>query len=92
MYSLPRRYPAMLAILNKISHGEATMADLDLLNELAEMITSASLCGLGQTSPNPVLSTLRHFREEYEAHIIDKKCPAAVCRACSNHPVNIPVR
>ncbi|GAG89609.1 unnamed protein product, partial [marine sediment metagenome] len=78
--------PKMLEILNKISQGEGTMEDLDVLSELAEMIASASLCGLGQTSPNPVLSTLRHFREEYEAHIIDKKCPAAVCQALFKSP------
>jgi len=73
--------PEMLQILNKISRGEATLEDLDTLLELAEMVASASLCGLGQTSPNPVLTTLRHFREEYEAHIIDKRCPAGVCKA-----------
>ena len=78
--------PQMLVILNKISNGEATMSDLDLLNQLAEMITSTSLCGLGQTSPNPVVSTLRHYREEYEAHIIDKHCPAAVCRGLFKSP------
>jgi len=78
--------PKMLEILDKISQGEATMEDLDVLSELAEMIASASLCGLGQTSPNPVLTTLRHFREEYEAHIIDKKCPAAVCQALFRAP------
>jgi NADH-quinone oxidoreductase subunit F len=78
--------PQMLVILNKISTGEATMADLDTLNQLADMITSTSLCGLGQTSPNPVLSTLRHYREEYEAHIIDKHCPAAVCRGLFKSP------
>jgi len=78
--------PKMLEILNRISQGEATMEDLDILEELAEMVASASLCGLGQTSPNPVLTTLRHFREEYEAHIIDKKCPAAVCQALFKTP------
>ncbi len=72
--------PKMLDLLTKISHGEGTMEDLDILAELVEMIASASLCGLGQTSPNPVLTTIRHFREEYEAHIIDKRCPAAVCQ------------
>ncbi|MBA7629834.1 Ferredoxin--NADP reductase [subsurface metagenome] len=78
--------PKMLEILNKVSQGEATMEDLNVLAELAEMVASASLCGLGQTSPNPVLTTLRHFREEYEAHIIDKKCPAAVCQALFRDP------
>ncbi len=78
--------PKMLQILDKISRGEAIPEDLDTLEELAEMVASASLCGLGQTSPNPVLSTLRHFREEYEIHIIDKKCPAAVCQALFRAP------
>ena len=78
--------PEMLQILNKISQGKATLKDLDILEELAEMVASTSLCGLGQTSPNPVLSTLRHFREEYEAHIIDKKCPAAVCQSLFRSP------
>ncbi len=78
--------PEMLQILNKISSGEATMSDLDTLSELAEMVASTSLCGLGQTSPNPVLSTIRHFREEYEAHIIDKKCPASVCQGLFRTP------
>jgi len=78
--------PKMLEILNKISRGEGTIEDLDVLSELAEMVASTSLCGLGQTSPNPVLTTLRHFREEYEAHIIDKKCPAAVCQALFRSP------
>jgi len=78
--------PEMLQILNRVSRGEATLEELDTLEELAEMVASASLCGLGQTSPNPVLTTLRHFREEYEAHIIDKKCPAAVCQALFRVP------
>ena len=78
--------PEMLQILNKVGQGEATLEDLDTLQELAEMVASASLCGLGQTSPNPVLTTLRHFREEYEAHIIDKKCPAAVCQGLFRTP------
>jgi len=78
--------PEMLEILKKISCGEAKLEDLDILEELAEMVASASLCGLGQTSPNPVLSTIRHFREEYEAHIIDKKCPASVCSGLFRSP------
>jgi NADH-quinone oxidoreductase subunit F len=78
--------PEMLQILDNISQGKAVLEDLDTLQELAEMVASCSLCGLGQTSPNPVLSTLRHFREEYEAHIIDKKCPAAVCQGLFKSP------
>jgi len=78
--------PKMLEILERISQGEGKMEDLDTLEELASMVAEASLCGLGQTAPNPVLSTIRHFREEYEAHIIDKKCPATVCAALFRAP------
>ncbi len=66
-------------ILTDICEGRATMADLDRLEKLCLMMKSASLCGLGQTAPNPVLSTITHFRDEYEAHILDKKCPSKVC-------------
>ncbi len=66
-------------ILTQICAGEATMADLDRLEKLCLLMKDMSLCGLGQTAPNPVLSTMRHFREEYEAHIIEKRCPAGVC-------------
>jgi NADH-quinone oxidoreductase subunit F len=68
-----------LAILNKITHGDATMEDLDTLERLSYVIRDSSLCGLGQTSSNPVLSTLRYFRDEYEKHIIEKRCKAGVC-------------
>ena len=70
----------LLEILDKIISGNGEMEDLDRLEELSNYIKSASLCGLGQTAPNPVLSTLRYFREEYVAHIVDKKCPAGVCK------------
>ena len=70
----------MLEILDKIISGNGEMEDIDRLEELAEYIKSASLCGLGQTAPNPVLSTLRYFRDEYIAHVVDKKCPAGVCK------------
>ena len=70
----------MLEILTKITDGKATMDDLTELEELAENVKSNSLCGLGQTAPNPVLSTLAHFRDEYIAHIVDKKCPAHICK------------
>jgi len=69
----------MLLLLEKITKGEGTMEDLETLEELAHMVQRMSLCGLGQTAPNPVLTTLRYFRDEYEAHIRDKKCPAKVC-------------
>jgi NADP-reducing hydrogenase subunit HndC len=70
----------MLEILDKIIEGKGELEDIDRLEELAEYIKSASLCGLGQTAPNPVLSTLRYFRDEYVAHVVDKKCPAGVCK------------
>ena len=70
----------MLEILEKITKGQATMEDLDKLEELCYHLQSSSLCALGQTAPNPVLSTLRYFRDEYVAHIVDKKCPAGVCK------------
>ena len=68
-------------MLQKITSGNATMDDLTEMEELCYYIKENSLCGLGQTAPNPVLSTLRYFRDEYVAHIIDKKCPAGVCKA-----------
>ena len=70
----------MLEILDKITKGKATMEDLDKLEELCYHLKENSLCALGQTAPNPVLSTLRYFRDEYIAHIVDKKCPAGVCK------------
>lgn len=69
----------MLEILNRITEGEGKDGDIELLLELGEHIKSTSLCGLGQSAPNPVLSTVRYFRDEYEAHIHDGKCPAGVC-------------
>ena len=71
----------LLEILDKIIAGKGELEDIDRLEELSNYIKSASLCGLGQTAPNPVLSTLRYFREEYIAHIVDKKCPAGVCKS-----------
>ena len=71
----------MQEILEKIIAGKATLEDLDKLEELAHYIKETSLCGLGQTAPNPVLATLKFFRDEYIAHIVDKKCPAGVCKA-----------
>jgi bidirectional [NiFe] hydrogenase diaphorase subunit len=67
-------------LLRRMTEGRATMADLELLEEMCEVVASTSLCGLGQTAPNPVLSTLRYFRDEYTAHIVEKRCPAGVCR------------
>lgn len=73
----------MLEILTKITEGRGTLDDLEKLEKLAYTIKKGSLCGLGQTAPNPVLSTLRYFRDEYIAHIVDKKCPAGECKALS---------
>ncbi len=77
----------LLEILNKITDGNGEMEDLDKLEELANYIKSASLCGLGQTAPNPVISTLRYFRDEYIAHIVDKTCPAGVCKKLLNFEI-----
>ena len=71
----------LLELLEKITSGNGTMRDLERIEELAEFVKNNSLCGLGQTAPNPVLSTLKYFREEYLAHIQDKRCPAGVCKA-----------
>ncbi len=70
----------MYEILDKITKGQGTLEDIDKLEELCYHIKANSLCGLGQTAPNPVLSTLRYFRDEYIAHVVDKKCPAGVCK------------
>ena len=78
----------MLKILEKIVAGKGTMQDLDLLEELAQSVKDGSLCGLGKTAPNPVLSTLKYFRDEYISHIKDKKCPAGVCTAMKKIVIN----
>ena len=78
----------MLEILTKITKGQATMEDLDKLEELCYYIKENALCGLGQTAPNPVLSTLRYFRDEYEAHILEKRCPAGVCKALLSYHID----
>jgi len=78
----------MLYILEKIVAGEATIDDLQLLEELAEVVRLGSLCGLGKTAPNPVASTLKYFREEYLAHIVGKSCPAGVCESLKQIKIN----
>ncbi|MEA1981319.1 MAG: NADH-quinone oxidoreductase subunit NuoF [candidate division Zixibacteria bacterium] len=78
----------MLEILEKITEGNGTMEDLDNLDELSHQICDTSLCGLGQTAPNPVLTTLKYFRHEYEAHIKEKKCPAHVCEPLLTFTIN----
>jgi NADH:ubiquinone oxidoreductase subunit F (NADH-binding)/NAD-dependent dihydropyrimidine dehydrogenase PreA subunit len=78
----------VLEIITDITEGRGKPAQLDLLVELAATISETSLCGLGKTAPNPVLTTLRYFRSEYEAHINDKKCPAGVCKALITYQID----
>lgn len=78
----------MLRILNSITRGEGKEGDIELLEELGEMMQEASLCALGKTAPNPVLSTIRHFRDEYEAHINEARCPAGVCKELIIYHIN----
>ncbi|MEW6426261.1 MAG: NADH-ubiquinone oxidoreductase-F iron-sulfur binding region domain-containing protein, partial [Bacillota bacterium] len=70
----------MFAILDDITKGAGRPGDIELLSELGEMIAKSSLCGLGKTAPNPVLTTIRYFSEEYAAHINERRCPAGVCQ------------
>ncbi|MGA2852556.1 MAG: NADH-quinone oxidoreductase subunit NuoF [Verrucomicrobiota bacterium] len=78
----------MLNILDRICAGEAELADIEKLESLATVVRDASLCGLGQTAPNPVLTTLRYFRDEYLAHVVEKRCPARVCRELLEFRIN----
>ncbi|MEA3505272.1 MAG: NADH-quinone oxidoreductase subunit NuoF [Bacteroidota bacterium] len=78
----------MLEILERITDGKGVEGDIEKLEELAEQIKNNSLCGLGQTAPNPVLTTIKYFREEYEAHIRDKKCPALACKALLTYTID----
>jgi len=78
----------MLEILTRITEGKGKLEDIDELQELSENIIKGSLCGLGQTAPNPVLTTLRYFKDEYLAHIVDKRCPAGVCTALLTYRIN----
>ncbi len=70
----------MHELLCRITSGRGTAADVGQLEDLSGLLKSTSLCGLGQTAPNPVVSTLRHFHDEYMTHIVDRRCPAGVCR------------
>jgi len=79
---------AMHDIILGICNGEGEPEHIELLRDIAEAVTNASLCALGGTAPNPVLSTLRYFNDEYEAHIKDKKCPAGVCRALIRYRID----
>lgn len=78
----------LLELLNKITEGNGTMEDLNRIEELAAFIKENSLCGLGQTAPNPVLSTLRYFRDEYVEHIVNKRCPAGVCKSLLTYSID----
>ncbi len=78
----------LLEILDKITSGNGTMEDIEKLEELCYYIKANSLCGLGQTAPNPILSTLRYFRDEYIAHVVDKTCPAGVCKKLLNYSID----
>lgn len=78
----------LLEILEKITSGKGTLEDIDKLEELCYSIKNSALCGLGQTAPNPILSTLKYFRDEYVAHVVDKKCPAGVCKALLSYVID----
>lgn len=78
----------MLEILEKITEGNGTLEDIDTLSELAEAIKTSAFCGLGQTAPNPVLSTLKYFKDEYVAHVRDKVCPAGVCKKLVSYSID----
>ena len=78
----------MLEILNRICEGKGEDGDIERLENLAQNIKATALCGLGQTAPNPVLSTIKQFRHEYEAHIYDKHCPAGVCKKLLNFVID----
>jgi len=80
---------AMLEVLTRITQGEGSEGDIEYLLELGGQIKESSLCGLGQTAPNPVLSTIRYFRDEYEAHIRDKRCPSHVCKALIQYTIDV---
>lgn len=78
----------MKELLEKITQGKGESDDVERLEKLAEVIQNASLCGLGQTAPNPVLTTLKYFRDEYEAHVVEKRCPAGVCKALITYTID----
>ena len=78
----------MLEILTKITNGQGTEEDVQRLERLAKLAQKAALCGLGKTAPNPVLSTLAHFREEFMAHVVEKRCPAKKCTALIHYEID----
>lgn len=88
MHPMPGGIKRMLEILTDICEGHGTEGDIELLEELGTMIQRFSLCALGTSAPNPVLTTIFYFRGEYETHIKDKKCPAGVCKALFNYEID----
>ena len=78
----------MLDLLTKMTEGKAKEGDIDKLEYLAKMVQETSLCGLGQTAPNPVLTTIRYFRDEYEAHVTRKQCPSGACTALVSYVID----
>jgi NADH-quinone oxidoreductase subunit F len=78
----------MLEILQRAVDGEGRPDDVELLQDLAEAVRDGSLCGLGKTAPNPVLTMLKYFKDEYIAHVVDKKCPAGVCSALKGYQID----
>lgn len=78
----------MLQILTRICEGHGKEGDVELLEELGDMVAKASLCGLGTSAPNPVITTINYFRDEYHAHIRDKKCPAGVCKNLFHYDID----
>jgi len=80
----------MLEILERIVNGQGEEGDIEKLEKLGNNIMASSLCGLGKSAPNPVMSTLKYFRDEYEAHIRDKKCPSGHCKALLNYTIITP--
>jgi len=78
----------MLQIVSRICEGEGELEDLDAIYKLSDSIVLASLCALGKSGPNPVLSTLQYFKQEYEAHINEKRCPAGVCKALITYSID----
>ena len=79
----------ILAILTDICQGKGQLSDLDLLKELCHTLADSSLCALGKSAPNPVLTTLKYFRQEYEAHILEHRCPAGVCTALTSFAIDL---
>ena len=79
----------LLTILERITKGEGREADLQLLEDLGQDIRNGSLCGLGKTAPNPVITSLRYFRHEYEAHVKEKRCPAGMCRSLTAYYIDL---